>query len=61
MARFHDTQLGRGETAVRDMRARIDAAKESGRGMSSLIDELWDRHHKAVVGPGHTYDKVEKS
>lgn len=53
------SKLGRGETAVADMKARLAAMRNAGLDGSSILDNLWERHTKAVTGPGHIYDYAE--
>lgn len=52
-------RLGRGETAVEDMKARLAAMQNAGMDSKSIVDSLWKRHTEAVTGPGHTYDYAE--
>jgi hypothetical protein len=45
---YDSSSVGRGEVAVNDMRARIEAGW--------TFDQLWDRFAFAVAGAGFTYD-----
>lgn len=47
---------GRGEVAVADMKARIAAMKSQGMDSTEIIDVLWKRNAKAVLGDGHVND-----
>lgn len=45
--------VGRGDTATTDMKARLDALRRAG---TDWLDVLWERNLKAVHGDGHTYE-----
>lgn len=45
--------LGRGQRAVRDMKARIALLRSDG---VDVVDALWRRHVHAITGDGHVYD-----
>ncbi len=45
--------LGRGPEATADMKARIAVLRSSG---VDLIDALWERNRRAVLGEGYRYE-----
>jgi hypothetical protein len=45
--------VGRGQTAVTDMKRRIAALKASG---ADVIDALWERSRTAELGEGYQYE-----
>lgn len=54
-----DFGKGRGETAVADMKARLDAMRNSGLSGDKILDTLWARNHEAIHGDGHNYEYAE--
>lgn len=49
--------LGRGELATSDMKARIAALRRQG---LDVIDVLWDRNRLAVSGEGYSYEFAQE-
>lgn len=50
--------LGRGPEATADMKARIAALRGAG---VDLIDALWERNRRAVLGEGYRYDLAQRT
>lgn len=46
-------KLGRGQTAVADMKARIAVLREQG---ANVVAVLWERSHRAELGEGYRYE-----
>ncbi len=54
---MHDEMLGRGTTATADMKARIAALRSQG---ADVIETLLERHRRALLGEGYTYEYATK-
>lgn len=52
-------RLGRGSTAVNDMKARLSALKSVGLSDTEILEALWKRNTEAVSGNGFTYDMAD--
>lgn len=50
--------VGRGPTAVSDMKARIAALKAQG---EDVIEALWERSRQAELGDGYRYEYAEQA
>lgn len=48
-----DHNLGRGEQAAADMKARIAAIRSHG---LDVVDVLWERNRRAQLGEGYVYE-----
>lgn len=53
-----NTNVGRGQTAVSDMKARIAALRGQG---VDVIDVLWERSRRAELGEGYRYDYADQT
>ncbi len=50
---YNPENLGRGPEATADMKARIAVLRRQG---ANVVDELMERHRRAVSGEGYTYE-----